>query len=157
MASVLDKSMLDTSDLARFWIWVEKTDTCWNWTGRTDAKGYGRMQTSSGQFLTHRISWAIEHGTTDSGLFLDHACHNAACVRPDHLRLATVKQNAENLLPVRAASGYRGVYPAKGKWSAMVKHNGKIYRSGKHLTPESANEAAIEMRNQLFTHNLLDR
>jgi hypothetical protein len=155
--SLLDKSMLDTCDTARFWVWVEKTDTCWNWVGRLDANGYGRMHTPAGQFMAHRISWAIEHGAADTSLYLDHICHNAACVRPAHLRPATAKQNAENLLPIRAASGYRGVYAAGKKWSAMVKHDGKVYRSGKHLTAESANEAAIAMRNELFTHNVLDR
>ena len=158
MASILEKSMLDTCDVARFGVWIEKTDACWNWVGRLNNTGYGVFQTSAGSFLAHRIAWALEHGATDPNSHLDHVCHNAACVRPSHLRPATAKQNAENLAPVRAASGYRGVYPANGgKWSAIVKHNGKIYRSGKHLTPESANEAAIQMRNELFTHNNLDR
>ena len=29
---------------SRFWSLVEKTDGCWNWTGRVDEKGYGREQ-----------------------------------------------------------------------------------------------------------------
>ena len=157
MAMILQEAMLDTCDKARFWVWVEKTEHCWNWVGLTNRLGYGRFQTSAGRFMAHRISWALEHGETDSDLHIDHACHNPACVRPSHLRLATAKQNAENLLPVRASSGYRGVYAYGKKWQAAVKHDGKYHRSGPYATPEEANEAVVRMRNELFTHNVLDR
>jgi len=156
MASVLPFDKIDTIDIARFWVWVEKTDSCWEWVGRTTKLGYGVANTSDGKRLAHRMSWYIKHGSI-SDLAIDHACHNPACVNPDHLRMATAKQNAENLLPVRASSGYRGVYAAGRKWQAEVTHNGVSHRIGKFESPEAAHEAVVAMRNKLFTHNILDR
>ena len=156
MASVLSFDGIDAADIARFWIWVEKSDSCWEWVGRRDKHGYGRANTSVGGRFAHRLSWFIKHGSI-SDLTIDHACHNTSCVNPDHLRPATTKQNAENLLPVRAASGYRGVYRSRNKWCAAVNHNGVRHNLGSFDTPEEANAAVTALRNELFTHNLLDR
>lgn len=35
-------------------------------------------------------------------------------------------------------SGFRGVYPMKGKWQAKGKQGGRIYHLGTYDTPEEA-------------------
>jgi hypothetical protein len=92
---------------------------------------------------------------------VDHICHVPSCIKPDHLRLVTIKQNAENFggLKVTNNSGYRGVHwhSQTGKWNVQVTHNGRRYAGGLHSDIEEANAAAIALRNLLHTHNDLDR
>ena len=111
-------------------------------------------------YLAHRLSFAWEYGEIPSSLLLDHKCHNHSCVRPSHLRHATVKQNAENRKGARrnSKSGVRGVYPVVGssRWWAGVRHNGKMIRIGSFATVPEAEAAALKKRLELFTHNIVD-
>lgn len=82
-----------------FWNKVEKTDTCWNWTGSA-ADGYGRFGSATnavysvyGTSLAHRIAWDDANGRVPDGLELDHLCNNRACVRPSHLEPVTHDEN----------------------------------------------------------------
>jgi hypothetical protein len=75
----------------RFWKQVEKTPTCWIWTGNRHAYGYGRF--GKGRRLTHRVSWELANGPIPDGLQVLHKCDNPPCVRPDHLFLG---KNLEN-------------------------------------------------------------
>lgn len=109
---------LTDSDIARFWAKVDKSADCWEWTASRNAGGYGQMALrQNGRIVTplaHRISYTISGGQIPSGQYIDHACHNRACVRPSHLRLATLKQNPENRAGASSNSqtGVRGVHPA---------------------------------------------
>jgi hypothetical protein len=91
---------------------------------------------------------------------VDHACHNRACVNPDHLRLASPKQNQENRRGAASSnrsSGVRGVTYGRGKWIASVQHNGKRYNCGGFSSVEEAEAAVVAKRLELFTHNIVDR
>lgn len=74
---------------------VEKTDTCWNWTGCTTADGYGRFfgYKTFGTSLPHKAAWQELNGEVPAGLELDHLCSNRTCVRPDHLEPVTHVEN----------------------------------------------------------------
>ena len=145
------------ADIARFWIWVEKGDGCWEWQKTTSSSGYATWSIYGRTHQAHRLSWIITNGSIPEGMVIDHMCHNILCVKPEHLRLATQKQNLEHLKPVRAKSGFRGVHKAGKKWQGYVRHHGKMHHTIMCATPEQANEAVIALRNELFTHNLLDR
>jgi hypothetical protein len=103
----------------------------------------------------------MANGTIPDGLRIDHICHTPRCVRPDHLRPVTIKQNAENFSGLNASntSGYRGVYwhAQFGKWCVQVTNNGRRYAGGLYANVEDANAAAVALRNRLHTHNELDR
>ena len=145
----------------RFWQKVDKSGSCWVWTGATFPDGYGCVRLNGTNAGAHRLSYEWAKGEIPEGLFIDHICHNTSCVNPDHLRLATNKQNRENVLGAQSTSrsGIRGAIwnSSKQKWGARVGHNGKRYYAGYFDTPEEAGEAARLKRLELFTHNNLDR
>lgn len=146
----------------RFWSKVEKTDGCWNWSGRLNDSGYGVFTIGGKDKFTapaHRWSYELLAGPIPDGLDIDHVCRNRACVNPVHLRPATKKQNTEHQVPTRrkSASGLRGVFPKDGRWRAGVRHNGKLHYAGYFDTPAEAAEAARLLRNRFFTRNNLDR
>lgn len=144
----------------RFWAKVEKTDTCWNWTASTVA-GYGQLKIDGRPIRAHRISYELMVGPIPAGMFVDHRCHQRACVNPEHLRLATPKQNVENQRGAMSNSttGLRGVYWIKDhqSWRAQVMHNGELIYLGYYSNKEDANAAVVAKRNELFTHNDADR
>lgn len=144
----------------RFNAYVERTDYCWNWLGSLNDDGYGSFRMQSKYPLAHRAAFEFAYGKIPEQMEIDHRCHNRACVNPDHLRLATTKQNNENLGGLTKANitGFRGVYRRKnGRFQAYVGHNKKKIHLGFFDTPEEAGEAARLKRLELFTHNNLDR
>jgi hypothetical protein len=78
---------------SRFWAKVEKTDTCWLWTGATQTNGYGRVAWDGKVPLAHRVSYELENGPVPDGLHLDHLCRVRNCVRPDHLEPVPQRTN----------------------------------------------------------------
>lgn len=146
----------------RFWKYVDKTDTCWNWTGGSSSK-YGRVRADAPerrQLLAHRVSYEMANGPIADGLVIDHRCHNTLCVNPDHLRAVTSKQNSENVAgPSKLnKSGYLGVYEYfPGRWLGKVKHHGQAHYTQPFGTPEEAAVATKALRLSLFTCNDADR
>jgi hypothetical protein len=141
----------------RFWSRVDKTDTCWNWTAGKRS-GYGQFWDGERDELAHRISYREHIGPIPAGMFVDHRCRNRACVNPEHLRLATNKQNMENRLATsRSKSGVRGVYWDGYAWVAQVGHNGNAHHFyGRYKTLDEAAEAVRLSRLEIFTHNEVD-
>lgn len=149
----------------RFWEKVDKTPTsgCWEWLGAIKSTGYGQFALT-GRIQTSAHRWVYEHevGPIEIGEVIDHRCHNRKCVNPQHLRAVTQKQNNENHSgPQRNnTSGHRGVYFETGtqRWVAQVrgsKTDRRYFQRFEHL--EDAAAAVLEARNNLYTHNDLDR
>lgn len=83
-----------------FWRRVDKSGTCWLWTGYVDANGYGHVgqtkpnrPTPSQTKMVHRIAYELLVGTIPEGMHLDHLCRVTNCVNPDHLEPVTVREN----------------------------------------------------------------
>lgn len=148
--------------IEKFWANVNKTDSCWLWTGSTRGLGYGQCS-YNGHFqgFAHRMSYELANGEIPDGQVIDHICHTPLCVRPDHLRSVTNKQNQEHRLQEspNSTSGLRGItwYAAGKKWKAEVKHNYVVHHVGYFFDLEDAKSAVIAKRNELFTHNNADR
>ena len=85
--------MMDKSIRDRFWIKVEKTETCWLWKGARNGWGYGYFWLEGKTLRAHRVSYEWANGAISSGLQLDHLCRNRLCVNPDHLEMVTGQVN----------------------------------------------------------------
>ena len=82
--------------ISKFWNRVDKTDSCWVWTGtRTGAQhDYGRFYLGNGKRIyAHRFSYELHVGPIPEGLQLDHLCRNPPCVNPNHLEVVTSREN----------------------------------------------------------------
>lgn len=145
----------------RFWSKVDKTRSCWVWTRAMTDDGYGEFSLStSNPCLAHRFSYELANGPAPADVFIDHMCHNRACVRPDHLRLATDSQNGQNRRgPNRnSTTGLRGVSRIKktGRYVASAKVNGKQHHLGSFATAEEAGEVASTWRRENMPYSTLD-
>ena len=145
-----------------FWSKVDKTETCWIWAAATAGRDrrYGQFGVGYPKLmLAHRWSYENAHGPIPPGMQVDHSCRVTLCVNPAHLRLATNKQNHENIVAhADSQTGVRGVYRNKrGTYYVQVTHHGKRHCRGNFSTLLEAEQVAIGLRNQLFTHNDGDR
>ena len=79
---------------------------CWWFTGYLNPEGYGMMGDGLGKVkLSHRFYYETLVGPIESGLILDHTCHDPKtcicgpkcthrkCVNPDHLEPVTTLEN----------------------------------------------------------------
>jgi len=153
-----------------FWAKVDKKGPvhpqlgtrCWIWTGGISKRtGYGQLTIGNhrGVFV-HRLSYELCVGPI-KGVQIDHRCHNLVCVNPQHLRRVSNKQNQENRAGLNAnnTSGMRGVIwdSHRNCWRAEVRHHGRKYWVGRFASLAAADAAVTAKRNELFTHNDLDR
>ncbi len=91
----------------RFWKKVNKTETCWLWTGAQMGKGwetkagYGLIRVDAparGTIPAHRASWEIHNGPIPAGQLVLHKCDVHPCVNPAHLFLGTHTDNTQDML-----------------------------------------------------------
>ena len=82
----------------KFWRGVQKTDSCWLWTGSKQPNGYGYIHAkynNAGRvnLKAHRVAYELLVGPIPDGLVIDHLCNNRGCVNPEHLRPSTNRDN----------------------------------------------------------------
>ena len=94
--------MKEHDKVKRFWSYVQKTDTCWMWTGpRGGGKRaqYGYMSRGRNAGIgAHRFSYELHVGPIPPGLSIDHLCWVTLCVNPDHLEPVTLSENTRRQL-----------------------------------------------------------
>lgn len=79
---------------------------CIHWTGQISKYGYGTVSVKGQVTGAHRVSFEQFVGPIPEGLWIDHMCHNGdtsclggngcmhrRCVNPEHLKLATPREN----------------------------------------------------------------
>ena len=136
------------------WDKVEKTDTCWNWTGAKGPHGHGYFHHEGKRKAPYRVAFEELVGEIPKGYSIDHLCHNPACVRPDHLRAATHQQNMANRKGAHknSKSGIRGVFwkKSKQKWHVQIKVNGRDIHIGYFTSIDDAEKASIAARRKYF-------
>jgi len=85
----------------RFMAKVQKTDTCWIWTGATNGGNdknfvYGYFGVYPKMYYAHRFIWEYHNGPIPPKMCVMHTCDNPLCVRLDHLRLGTQLENIQD-------------------------------------------------------------
>lgn len=89
---------LSAKQLARFWKRVQRTESCWIWTGHKAHAGHGQYSVwfkdpeCRFNFKAHRLVWMLLRNSSPQG-FLCHRCDVPACVNPDHVYEGTQKDN----------------------------------------------------------------
>lgn len=134
-----------TAELDRFWNKVQKTDTCWLWTGSIDNLGYGRIR---GWTKAHRASWQIHFGPIPAGLNVCHSCDVRHCVRPDHLWLGTQKENVHDM--IRKGRDNR----ATGDRNGSRTHIENMPRGEKNTKAKLTTPEVLEIRRLYLEDNL---
>jgi hypothetical protein len=70
----------------RFWLKVEKTNTCWLWGAQLNRTGYGMFRFNGATGLAHRYAYQNARGPIPAGLVIDHLCRVRNCVNPENTR-----------------------------------------------------------------------
>ena len=111
----------------RFWRYVEKTESCWNWVGKGFYPGnYGSFYFKGKTRRAHRVSWILHNGEIPKGMCVCHHCDNPKCVRPDHLFLGTYKDNIWDAIKKGRSGTYKKSTHCK-KGHELSKENSHIY------------------------------
>jgi hypothetical protein len=70
---------------------------CWLFEGAVTTTGYGIIQFSDTLMGAHRAAYLLGRGDIPEGAFVCHTCDVRCCVNPDHLFLASHKENMEDM------------------------------------------------------------
>ena len=115
----------DERTMERFWSFVNKTDTCWLWTGLICPYGYGRFFchsiNSRNAIKAHRFAFTVFRRELSSTECVLHRCDVRECVNPEHLFTGTRSDNNRDMFAKRRA------------WQAQATH----CASGHEYTPEN--------------------
>ena len=87
--------------IERFMKRVNKTDTCWLWTGSIQKNGYGSLCVSESKWGTryaHRWSYTYHKGAIPEGKMIRHTCDVRNCVNPAHLITGDSIDNVHDML-----------------------------------------------------------
>ena len=126
---------------------------CIVWTGSRNGKGYGEIHTPSGKQYAHRYAWEQANGPIPEGMVVDHVCYNRSCVKPEHLRLARIRENQANRsgsAVTHKTGGVRNVYAYKYGYAVQIGHGGKTHHFGTFKDPDEARAVAAKERARLF-------
>lgn len=98
---------MPTVMIERFWARVNKTSTCWLWTGRRfGGTDYGSFNVC---VLTwrgpawrpesaHRLAYELSVGPIPRGMHVLHSCDIPTCCNPEHLRIGTDADNKRDVV-----------------------------------------------------------
>lgn len=108
-------------------------DGCWEWIGSRTLDNYGHIRVKGRLRPAHRVAYELVHGPLPAGAVMMHLCDNPPCVRPEHLRVGTSKENSDDKRTKgrsRAAAGE--AHPAARLTEAAVREARRLH--GEHHT-----------------------
>lgn len=99
---------------------IDKTSTCWLWTGTLNVYGYGLAWYGKKLHMAHRLVYEHEREPIPKGMVTDHICRVRKCVNPDHIEIVT---NGANVL--------------RGVSNSAVNARKKFCKNGHEFSPEN--------------------
>lgn len=84
---------------------VNKTNYCWEWTGRKAGKkqnSYGQIYYNGRQQMVHRIVYEELVDLLEITDTVDHLCRNKFCVNPEHLEAVSLRENVKRMHAYRS-------------------------------------------------------
>jgi hypothetical protein len=125
--------------------------------GSLNKAGYVVIRLDQTDYFAHKLMWLYVYGATPI-LQIDHIDRVRDNNKPTNLRLATSKQNSENMFRAKTnTSGFRGVRFEKRliskPWSACITHNYKQIHLGYYATAKEAIAARASAEDKYFTHH----
>jgi hypothetical protein len=81
---------------------LDKSESCWVFTGGRDKDGYGQVQASrvardNGVTRAHQLAYVAWVGPIEAGMFVCHSCDKPSCCNPEHLFLGTPLDNVQDM------------------------------------------------------------
>lgn len=124
-----DRRKSERPALQRFFyfIKVDPTTRCWNWTGAKDGNGYGLFDGER----AHRFIFKSTVADIPDGHFVLHRCDNPSCANPFHLFCGTHQDNMDDMF--LKGRGRRAIGEAAG---------------GARLTSEDVERIRLDQRLQ---------
>lgn len=131
------------TDTERFWSQVDQRDPdeCWPFVGFVRGNGYGLFGLGRTSITAHRYAYISRCGPIDTGLHVDHVCHNAdsscpggggclhrRCCNPAHLEAVTPLVNTRRRFrnhPHVAVENCRAGHELTG-WNRYERPNGRV-------------------------------
>lgn len=98
--------------LARVLGHADTSGECWTWTGCKNSSGHGRVFYQGSNRQAHRVVYELLVGPISSGMTLQHACGNSACVNPEHIRAVVTTR-----IHIRDRFWHRCEKQSSGCWS----------------------------------------
>jgi hypothetical protein len=106
-------------DKKKFWLKVDKTETCWLWIGCITANGYGQVRRKGKRYYSHQYSWFLVGNMIPEGHLIRHKCRNRHCCNPEHLETGTPQQNSDDMKRDGTSSTNKTI--RKGQEHSMAK------------------------------------
>ena len=142
----------------RFWAKVQKTATCWIWTGRRDRNGYGLIRkggATAGYAKAHRVAWFLATGRWPDPNAL-HRCDNPPCVRvhADHVFEGTQAVNIADAIQKGRFVFPVGSHQPAGERNGRAKLNAASVREIRRLAESGASHRSLGRRFGVSSHNI---
>jgi hypothetical protein len=92
---------LNPQEFIKFY--TDRTGACWMWLGgKKKTDGYGQAKYKGKSVMAHRLSYEAFIGEIPNGMTVHHKCAVPSCCNPDHLELATNRDNVGEMFARRA-------------------------------------------------------